>query len=148
MTDQPEALAAQLKPLRPIVERTANVDFNGRDLFLGCLTSSFVKAFEFVELTTQLNPVGAFFLVPALRGITEEIIVLRFLSRFLHEDRELVLKNLMNLELYKKLEQQDAFFRTVRPFQPVLGTQNWDAQVSKDDLRDFWRTNGWPNFKG
>ena len=148
MSDYSQLLAAKLEPLRPLVERRATVDFKPDSLFVCCLMSSFVKTFEFVELTTRQDPNSALFLTSALRSTTEEIIVLRFLSPFTHEDRMLVLRNLMNLDVYKKVEQQHIFFRTFRPFQPVLNIPDWDEQSSKDSLRDFWRDNGWPKFKG
>ena len=148
MSDQSQALAAKIEPLRPVVERTANMELEAQSLFASCLTSSLVKAFEFVELTTKQESNSALFLTSALRSITEEIIVFRFLSLFAHKDREFILRNLMNLDVYKKVEQQYVFFQTFRPFQPVLNTPNWDAQSSKDSLREFWRNHGWPSFKG
>ena len=72
MTDQSEALAKKLNPLRPLVNRTATVYFNANNTFAWCLASSFVKAFEFVELTTRCEHGDALFVASSLRSITEE----------------------------------------------------------------------------
>ena len=68
MSDQSQALAARLEPLRPLLERVATIDFEAHRLFACCLTSSFVKAFEFAELTTKQDSDSARFLTSALRS--------------------------------------------------------------------------------
>ena len=148
ISDQTQPLAATLDALRPLSERIAATDFDAQRMYSACLSSSFVRAFEFVELSTQHEPAHAFFLVPALRAIAEDVIVLRFLSTFLHEDREMVLRNLLIVELEDRLRDQVTFFESRRPHQPVLGpTGNTvDIERRKEELDSFWRNNGWPSF--
>ena len=102
-----EALAARLDPLRPFVERTANVTFDGQNVFMACLVSSFVKSFEFVGLTSRSDDGSAFFLTASLRSIAEEIILLNHLSGFRHEKREFVLTRLMELEVTQNASYQN-----------------------------------------
>ena len=142
-------LASKLDPLRPFVERTATVRYGTKRLFSSILKASFVRAFEFIDLASTQESRSAFFLVPALRSITEEIILLRFLSRFPHEVSHQTLDNMFNLMAAETLHNQEAFFETFRPFQPVLRSANiasMDIQKVRHELRSFWRNNGWPNL--
>ena len=142
-----EALAARLDPLRPFVERTANVTFDGQNVFVACLVSSFVKSFEFVGLTSRSVDDSALFLTASLRSIAEEIILLNHLSGFRHEKREFVLTRLMELEVTQNARHQNRFFRTFRPFQTVMPERINDEERLKKELTDFWQQNGWPKFQ-
>ena len=146
MTDQSEALAKKLNPLRPLVNRTATVYFNANNTFAWCLASSFVKAFEFVELTTKSEHGDALFIASSLRSITEELIILNYLYGFPDEDRNNIVTRLMQLEVGESIKYQNAFFRSFRPFQPVLQRKFNEEERLKEELRDIWRSNGWPNF--
>ena len=148
ISDHTQSLAATLDALRPLAERTGTTHFDAQSLYSACLSSSFVRAFEFAELSTQHEPEHAFFLVPALRAIAEDAIVLRFLSMFLPEDREMVLRNLLVVELEDRLRDQETFFESRRPLQPVLGpaANTVDIEHRKEELDSFWRNNGWPAF--
>lgn len=141
-----EALADKLDPLRPFVKRTATVHSPFNSLFSTCLVSSFVRTFEFVELASKREPERALFLLPALRGITEDIIYFRFLSRVPSETRERVMGDMMGLGLQEKLEWQNAFFETFRPFQLVLPATNADKKEITERIRSFWLKNGWSSL--
>ena len=149
MNDQSKALAAKIEPLRPLMGRIATTDFDAQFPYSACLTSSVVRAFEYVELTTQQEPSSSFFLVPALRAITEDIIFFRFLSEKPRELREMVVRHLTNIEVANRLRDQESFFKSFRPFQPVLRSQETreDIETCKDKLLSFWNSNGWPSFK-
>ena len=140
-----ESLPRMLDPLRPLVKRIATV-CSVENSFLNCLISSFVKAFEFVDLASKQEPEIAFFMVPALRGITEDIIYFRFFSSFPDKIRGQVVTDMQLLELSKKSQQQNTFFKTFRPVQPVLPQINFNEEKIRDRLRSFWRQNGWPNL--
>ncbi len=142
-----ETLASRLDALNPFVERTAKVTFDGQNIFTACLVSSFVKSFEFVRLTCRTDDERAFFLTASLRSIAEETILLNHISHFCHEDREFVLLRLMELEVKQNIRYQRRFFRTFRPFQPVMPERTIDEERIKDELKGFWRKNGWPRFQ-
>ena len=142
-----EALASMLDPLRPFAKRIATVR-PIKTSFSNCLISSFVKAFEFADLASKQIPEVAFFIVPTLRGITEDIIYFRFLSSFPDEICGQVVTDMQLLELSKKSQQQNTFFKTFRPLQPVLPQMNFNEEETKDRLRSFWRQNGWPKLHG
>ena len=145
MTESSETLADRIEPLRPFVGRIATVSFPSKSLFSSCITSSFVKTFEFVDLASKQKPESAFFLVPALRSITEDIIYFRFLRDHPHDSRELAIKNMRTLEIYRKLKEQEKFFQTFRPFQRILvqaDTGEEKIKEIKEDLFRFWKDNG------
>jgi len=141
-----EELHSMLDPLRSFAKRTATVR-SPENVFLNCLISSFVKTFEFADLSSKQEPKTAFFIVPALRSIAEDIIYLRFLSPFPDEIRERVIADMQLLEVSKKSQKQNAFFETFRSLQPVLPPTNLNEEEIKDRLRSFWSKNGWPNLQ-
>ena len=141
-----EAIATRLDPLRPFMEKTATVHSPIEKVFLSCLSASFVKAFEFVNISTKQKYDNAFFFTPALRGITEEIIYFRFLSSTSDHIREEVIKNLQLYETHKCLEQQDSFFKTFRPFQPIISIRPFDIEKVSNELCSFWQQRGWPKL--
>ena len=149
MTNVFSELTTKLDPLRPFVERIATVRYANKKLFSSILRASFVRAFEFVDLVSTQKSISAFFFAPALRSITEDIILLRFLSRFPHEVRQQTLNNMLDLIAADALYKQEAFFQTFRPFQPILPAASMDIQKTikhRDELRSFWQNNGWPNL--
>lgn len=139
----PKNLVSILESLRPMVERIASVELSTHGLFGACLASSFVKAFEFVELTSRCEEDIAPFLTSSLRSIAEEIIVLNYLAKASGEDREFVIQRLMELELRENAEHQSAFFQKLRPFQRIIPNRINDSEQIKEDLQVFWQKKGW-----
>ena len=137
-------LVQKLHPLRPFAKRIATMRSPTEQLYACFLSASFVRSFEFVDAVSKQEPKYAFFLVPALRGITEDIIFLHFLSRFSDEIREQVLYNMIQLEAEKQLRVQKQFFQKLRPFQPILPLATTDTKEMKRQLRSFWQKEGWP----
>ena len=147
MSNASRDLALKLNPLRPFAERIAIVRSPTEQLYSYFLSASFVRAFEFVDLASKQESENAFFLVPALRGITEDIIYLQFLSPFNHEIRQQVLYNMIQLEVEKQLVDQNSFFQKFRSFQPVLLPAIAGTDKMKKQLLSFWQKNGWPNLR-
>lgn len=146
MPKSSSTLITKVTPLRPFADRIATLRYPTKRLFSALLRASFTKAFEFVEMAASKGPEDAFFLAPSLRGITEDIIFLRFMSRFPNHVRQEVLNNKAKLMAAKSLKNQEDFFRRFRPFQPILPAASLSVQRHRDELRAFWRSNGWPNL--
>lgn len=89
----------------------------------------------------------AFFLVPTLRSICEDLIVLAYIARIPEEDRNRLSVLLMSHELSMKLKSQREFFRVARSEQPVLNA-DLDLTTIRGEMRSIWRRNGWPNLNG
>lgn len=147
MSNASNNLALKLNPLRPFAERIATVRSPTENLYSYFLSASFVRAFEFVDLASKQQSENAFFLVPALRGITEDIIYLHFLSRFDYEIRQQVLHNMIQLEAEQQLADQNSFFQRFRPFQPVLPSGVIDTDEMRSQLLSFWQDNGWRKLR-
>lgn len=118
--------------------------------FSACLHSSLIKNYEFLQFAySNAEFEGHFFALGTLRGITEDLIVLRFVSKLESQKRDKLLAGLQLIEMYKRITQQMAFFGKYRPFQPVLG---WTGETPsfdnvKDEVQTIWRESGWTNFK-
>jgi hypothetical protein len=82
LQNQAKERRQQLDSLRPYVRRVTTVRFSSGRLMSCCVRASFAKAFEFVDAATTDKPSGLVpFMIPSLRGIVEDLIVLRFVSR-------------------------------------------------------------------
>ena len=146
MTQKSKTLSEVISPLKPFVERTAVMQSPTKNIFLSCLKASFVSTFEFVDMASKEEIGSAFFLTPALRRPTEDIIYFRFLSRHPRKVREKILMDMMALEVMRNLKHQDSFFSKFRPYQPVIKEQETDIDKIEESVRSFWRNNGWPNL--
>ena len=146
MTQESRTLSEIISPLKFFVERTSIIRSPKKKIFSTCLRASFVSIFEFVDTISKEEISNAFFLTPALRRPTEDIIYFRFLSHHPYKIREKLLRDMMDLEVMRNLEHQYAFFSRFRPFQPVIKKQETDIDEIKDNIRSFWKMNGWPNL--
>lgn len=147
MMQKSKTLSEVISPLKPFVERTSIIRSPKKKLFSSCLKASFVSTFEFVDIASKEEISSSFFLTPALRRPTEDIIYFRFLSRHPHKVREKILMDMMALEVMRNLKRQDSFFSRFRPFQPVIKKQKIDIDKIEENIRLFWKNNGWPNLK-
>lgn len=141
-----EVLATKLEPLRPFVKRISTLRLPVKRYYSSYLRASFVKSFEFVDFATKQQSDDAFFLAPALRGITEDVIYFRFLSRFPDKEREKVVHNLHLLRVHNQVKQQSTFFLKFRPFQLVVSKSHINKQKISGELLSFWQANGWPHL--
>src|SRR5438552_72366 len=93
-------------------------------VFRGVLKASFVKSFDFARYCNTI-PIdqadeGSFFISSALRGICEDVIALKFLRRLNRKQRDEVVSIAMLMAVRRAMAAQAAFFKKLRPFQPVL----------------------------
>ena len=114
-----------------------------------CVRASLSKCYEFNLLAwDERRSEGAFFWLPTLRGICEEIIVLNYAKGIPNEERDLLFSKLMLHEVHARLATQDAFFSAARPMQPILKPQMSPSAVQtlEDEIRSIWRAHGWPRM--
>ena len=147
MLTEPKDLDPTLAQLRPLIDRMRAFEVDDEfDCLLGCLKSAIAKAFQFAEIASEPAQENAFFVTPALRSITEDLLFLNFISRTPEAERKLVMLQIMELEVGEKSRYQEAFFRTFRPFQQRLPERRNDAETLKTSARAFWSRHGWPRF--
>jgi hypothetical protein len=91
---------------------------------------------------------SAFFMMAALRGICEDLIVLRFVRTLSPNDRKELLSALWFHELSTRIKLQDTFFGSFRPQQPVLRVKDVDTRIASGEAaaQAVWKRNGWPNI--
>lgn len=91
---------------------------------------------------------GAFFCLPTLRGICEEIIVLNYAHRLPVRVRDNLFPMLMAHDVYTRAATQKAFFAAARPLQPVLSPQSSRTKLHalEDEIRGIWHAHGSPNM--
>ena len=147
MPELAETLSPKLETLRPFAEKIATGNFERTHMFPAYLRSSFVRTFEFATLASKGSMDSAFFLLPALRGITEDIIYFAFLATKSHQARERFMSNMSTIEVHQRISNQRDFFQTFRPFQPVLTAEVPNIEEVKDELTAFWQANGWRRLK-
>ena len=150
--DRNEGLVESLSKLNAFAERSSEVVFDVLHPYSICLKFAFARSFGFATLAAGQDPATAFFIVPALRAVTEDLILFRFLDKTgTPEERDMVIRNLMLVDVHEKLTHQSRFFSRFRPFQPVLSPPADSAQQikdAKDELADYWRDHGWRGFAG
>ena len=143
-------LKESLSKLNAFVERSSEVVFDPLHPYSVCMKFAFGRAFCFATLAAGHDAATAFFIVPALRAVTEDLILFRFLDKTgTPEERDMVIRNLNLVDVHEKLDHQSRFFSKFRPFQPVLPPLADSAQRikdAKDELVDFWRDHGWRGF--
>jgi hypothetical protein len=127
-------------------EALAKAAFNmhREGMFRGVLKASFIKCFEFAKLVhgyeIEKAEEGSFFLSGALRGLSEDLIALKFIRKLKRKDRDEVVQIEMMSSTAQLIDKQAEFFRSKRPFQPVL-TKSFDA-AELDKAKDRLTTIG------
>ncbi|MEK0177924.1 DUF5677 domain-containing protein [Microcoleus anatoxicus] len=119
-------------------------------VFSSCLRASLAKSYEFLLFSHRdAESEGYFFAVSTLRGITEDLIVLKFISKLDYTKRERLLQGLQLIEVHERMTRQQAFFEKYRPFQPVLGWTDTSPSLDQleSEIQTIWSESGWTNFR-
>lgn len=139
-----------IERLSPFAKTVSIAQYRSNGLFPLTIRAAFVKAFEFALFSLRnhnRNAADAFFYIPTLRGITEDLIYLRFIASLPPDDRQQIISGLAALESNDKIGRQKEFFRVFRPFQPVLYKSNLDNEKTEQIIRNIWQKNGWPSLR-
>jgi len=122
----------------------ARFNMHREGMFRGVLKASFIKCFEFAKFVhgyeIEKADEGSFFLSGALRGLSEDLIALKFIRKLKRKDRDEVAQIEMMSSTAQLIDKQAEFFRSKRPFQPVL-TKSFDA-AELDKAKDRLTTIG------
>jgi hypothetical protein len=148
----PSTIQSDLRRVGKFVEICREGSIRHKQFFRLALKSSLAKCYDLtrhVYLEKHQSP--PFFLVPSLRGICEDIIVLGFMQRMTATERNDLIANLMILEVDEATTAQASFFKRARPHQPVLspsaGVQARIAAVETAS-RAIWSRHGWNLSRG
>lgn len=144
-SEQPEELRL-FKELEPYIDTIASVEIKQGSFYSLCLRASLVKCFHFNLIAwDDKNTKTSFFWLPSLRGICEDVIVLKYILRMSAKEREGLITGLMGIELHERRVTQSNFFSQHRTSQPVLGPILDATRVIalEDRVRSFWKNHGW-----
>lgn len=145
---QPDELKFFQK-LGDFVAEAAQGEMRKGRFFSLCLRASFGKCYEFnLHAWDENNTESAFYWLPTLRGVCEDLIVLNYIQGIPHAQRETLVTGLMRHELHVRLMTQVEFFKNTKPQQPILKPFMTADQVDdlETEIRDVWRAHGWPNM--
>ena len=145
---QPNGLAL-FRALEDFASSAARGRMQAGRLFSPCVRASLSKCYDFnLYAWDNEKADGAFFALPTLRGICEEIIVLNYVQRLPRGERDSLFIKLMAHEVHTRLATQEAFFSATRPLQPILKVQLSLAEKAalEDEIRAIWRLHGWPHM--
>lgn len=104
-----------------------NIDEKGR--FELMIQIAFVKSIELNQIIQKKEfDENSFLYLSTLRGVCEEIIILKYIRDFINEkDQNLLIDSIMKESTHKELIEQEIFINKYRPAQPVL-----DKSFSKE----------------
>src|SRR5262245_18736619 len=137
----------RLKALQQFVRGFAKAAPRKDHAYRHCLRASLPKSFEFCLETHKHRPKGvAFFLIPSLRSICEDLIVLSYVGKLSAKERNNLTALLIQQEALSRIEIQTKFFSIARPDQPVIGPGTTDRTRLEDSIREIWKRNGWPGL--
>jgi hypothetical protein len=145
---QPNGLSL-FRAMGDFAGKTARGRMEAGRLFSLCVRASISKCYEFnLHAWADGKAGGAFFALPTLRGICEELIVLSYMRHLPKEERDVLFSKMMAHEVHTRLATQQAFFSAARPLQPVLRAQVSSAAIGtlEDEIRAVWRAYGWPRM--
>lgn len=108
------------------------------------LRASVAKSWEFASFVHRSPaPTNGFFLNATLRGICEDLIAFSFLDSLPPSEREKAISLLMLRSTAEGITAQEAFFRTERPWQPVLRGRVATLESSDAELRELSKNFSW-----
>jgi hypothetical protein len=121
MPDSPPTARDLLAKLQPIIARASVGSTKAEGFFISCVRAALAKNFELNQFIHNQKPgIHDFAITASLRGVCEDIIALRFIATFSHEDREEAVAVLMLKSVMELLQEQTRFFEKYRPSQPIL----------------------------
>lgn len=145
---KPPSTSALLKRLRPFIDAAASCAFEPGKRYECCVRASLAKAYELAfEAHTKRKSRISFFLVPSLRSVCEDVIVLGYMAKIDEPQRDELTWLLTTHELRDRFAVQAVFFDAVRPDQPVLRLKDASLEEIEARIRDIWKSNGWPGLK-
>ena len=129
-----------IKQIEPFKEKVSILTLHRHRYFSLYVKASFVKAYELIfDIFNPKQKSNPFFLLPNLRGVCEDLIVLGFLNSIDKRDRDELIVRILGHTLSKETIVQKHFFETNRPFQNVLKSTATSEQIKKmeDEAREI-----------
>ena len=141
-------LCKRIDVLTVSARQLAVTDVQHYEIFKLCVAAAYAKNLEFnLHVQGLRRRDNAFFLLGTLRGLCEDYIVLRFISRFRDESRERITRMLFGRAIGQSLKAQVTFFEAHRPYQlivsqPVHELDAFLATIARN-LKKIGSKNSW-----
>ncbi|MEO6436486.1 MAG: DUF5677 domain-containing protein [Tepidisphaeraceae bacterium] len=145
-----ESVKQILDALEPAIRRCAAGNVKTDGFFLLCVRAALVKNYEVNRfLQSPHAALNAFAVTSALRGVCEDIIVLKWLGTCSKRDRDEAVGVMMMKNVLEFMQQQTAFFSKYRPSQPILEAKDVSAEIQglKQRLRGFRKRYKWKKHR-
>src|SRR4051812_34307194 len=145
-----DAIRQVLDSIETPIRRCAIGHVKTDGFYLLATRSALAKTFEINRfLRTREAADNAFAVTSALRGVCEDIIVLKWLGTFSKRDRDEAVGILMMKNVLEFMQQQTAFFTKYRPSQPILEAKDVNAEIHglKQRLRGFRKNYKWKKHR-
>jgi hypothetical protein len=135
------------KALEPIVNEARTVEGikSGDDFYNIVHKAAFIKNYEFNLYASGLEEYAhSFYLTPTLRGMCEDIIVLKSIAAFDPQDKIKIITHIQMAGVFESLATQDHFFTANKPAQPVLKDKDAITKQEKqeEEIQDIYRKYG------
>jgi Family of unknown function (DUF5677) len=123
------------KALEPVVEDVRKISLKTDDFYQLALKGAFIKSYEFNTYSSGLeSTTRSFFMTATLRGICEDIIILKSIAFFDPKDRSDAVVHIQMSSVYESLINQKQFFDDIRMGQPCIADP--DAATKRTDHDD------------
>lgn len=133
-----------LDELRPILSGVTKASLGGVGIHGCALRAAVAKSFEFAAFVHREPSLDhGFFITSTLRGLCEDLIVLSFLTPLSASERNEAVSLLMAKNVADGIAAQSAFFKSMRPWQPVLQPPPKTSTDTEGRLRALAKTLGW-----
>ena len=145
MIDKLSKLYKELEnEIRPLLQ----VEFQSELFSVNFKTAALSKSFEFnYQITSEKAEEVSLFTIPMLRGLCEDIIILKFIDEFIKIDKEELLKQLTLKQQIKLLKSQENFFAEYKPEQIIFNFDDKDTKLQSHNsaFKRIMETNGFKN---
>lgn len=126
--------------------RTMEMDEFDKEMYTPTLKASFTKCYDYCVSLEKFEKEDSFFIIPFLRGICEDIICLKFLSKNIPDlkERGTVVSNYMWYLQYTSIKAQQNFFSKTITDQVSIEVKEIDNYISEkeNELKIFWASKG------
>jgi hypothetical protein len=138
-----QSVQSLLDELRPILSEVTNASIASVGIHGCVLRAAVAKSFEFTSFVHREPSLAhGFFTVSTLRGLCEDLIGLSFLMPLGAPERNEAVSLLIAKNVADGIAAQSAFFKSIRPWQPVLQPPA-KTSTDTDRLRALAKKLGW-----
>lgn len=107
------------------------------DFYMIVLRAALAKSFDFNAYVSGLKSSShSFYHTATLRGICEDLIVLKAIHQLPQADRSKLVTHIQRSEIYDAVKSQTKFFSANRPKQPIVSNKNAD-KIAEGEAKEI-----------